>query len=146
MKTRREANPKIVTKDKDGAVNGFLIPVYNINEKFIPRERQPQQVYMTMAAPRSVKGPHLHMKRWGYFTCVKGNIKVVVKTDDGYDELYSGEDHEYATIEVPAGTPSALQNIGDIDAYILNTPYPAWQPDDQDEHPVTFDDYTFTWE
>jgi len=145
MPIRTDVHPKIVTKDKDGKENGFLVPIYNIHEDFIPKERQPHQVYLTVAAPKTVKGPHLHMKRWGHFTCLKGNIKIVVKTEEGYEECYSGEDYEYTTIEVPAGVPSALQNIGDVDAYILNTPYPAWLPDDQDEYPVSFDDYLFTW-
>jgi len=51
------------------------------------------------------------------------------------------EDHDYATIQVPAGVPSALVNIGDEDAYFLNMPSPAWLIDDQDEHEVAFEDY-----
>ena len=60
-----------------------------------------------------------------------------------YEEYQTGEDYEFATIQVPAGVPSALQNISDKEAFILNMPAPAWQADDQDDHPVSFDDYDF---
>ncbi len=71
---------------------------------------------------------------------------MIIKKEAGYEEHFSGQDYFYATIQVPAGVPSALQNIGDEDAYVLNMPAPAWRSDEQDEHPVSFDDYTFTWD
>ena len=69
----------------------------------------------------------------------------MVRTENGYEEYLTGEDYEFATIQVPAGVPAALQNIGDEEAYMLNMPSPAWHIDDQDEHAVSFEDYTFTW-
>lgn len=140
-----QTHPRIITKDKDGRPNGFLVPIFNVNDNVIKPEQHPQQVYLTVVAPGKVKGPHLHLKRWGLFTCIRGNAKVVVRTDSGYEEYFTGEDYEFRTIQVPAGMPSALQNIGGADAYFLNMPSPAWRADDQDEHPVSFDDYTFTW-
>lgn len=136
-------HPRVTTKDLDGTPNGFLVPVYNIHETPIAAEQRPQQVYLTVVSPGSVKGPHLHMKRWGLFTCIKGNVKIVLKTSGGYEETFSGEDHAFTTVQVPAGIPAALQNIGNEDAYVLNMPSPAWRPDDQDEHPVTFEGYAF---
>ena len=106
--------------------------------------QHPRQVYLTVIAPREVKGPHLHLKRWGLFNCVRGNAKIVVRTENGYEEYLTGEDYEFATIQVPAGVPAALQNIGDEEAFMLNMLAPAWHIDDQDEHPVTFDDYNFS--
>lgn len=145
MSILTQTHQKIVTKDKDGNPNGFLVPIFNVHDDIIAPEQHPQQVYLTVATPGSIKGPHLHLKRWGLFTCIKGNVKVIIRTEEGYEEYFSGEDHNYATIQVPAGVPAALQNIGDKEAYVLNMPAPAWRPDDQDEHPVSFDDYTFTW-
>jgi len=140
-----QKHPKIVTRNKEGKINGWLLPIYNINDGLIALEQHPKQVYLTVVAPKEIKGPHLHLKRWGLFTCIKGNIKIVVKTSEGYKEFFTGEDYEFATIQVPAGVPAALQNIGHEEAYVLNMPSPAWREDDQDEHPVSFDDYTFTW-
>jgi len=142
-KIRTKKNPKIVTKNQAGKENGFLIPIINVHEKFVDDAQWPKQIYCTIVAPDEVKGPHLHKKRWGLFTCIKGNVKIVVKRDGQYEEYFSGEDHDFATIQVPAGTPNALVNIGDNDAYILNMPSPAWHVDDQDDWDVEFLDYDF---
>jgi len=145
MTIKKVTHPEIITKDKDGNENGFLVPIFNVHDGWLDSKQHPQQVYLTIASPGTVKGPHLHLKRWGLFICIKGNAKIVIRTEFGYEEHLTGQDHDYATIQVPAGIPAALQNIGDIDAYILNMPAPAWQADDQDEHPVSFDDYEFVW-
>jgi hypothetical protein len=54
-----------------------------------------------------------------------------------YAVEYTGQDHGFQTVEVPAGVPSMLENVGDVDAYVINTPSPAWHVDDQDDHPVS---------
>jgi dTDP-4-dehydrorhamnose 3,5-epimerase len=143
LTVKRIVHPRVTTKGTDGKPNGFLIPIYNVHETPISPEQSPKQVYLTVVSPGGVKGPHLHLKRWGLFTCIRGNVKIVLKTDAGYEEAFTGTDHEFATIQVPAGVPAALQNIGEDDAYVLNMPSPAWKPDDQDEHPVAFEDYEF---
>jgi len=136
---------KIITRNKDGIQNGWLVPIFNEHDGVIAPAQYPRQVYLTVIAPWEVKGPHLHLKRWGLFTCIRGNAKVVVHTENGYEEYITGEDYEFATVQVPAGIPAALQNIGDKEAYILNMPSPAWHIDDQDEHSVSFNDYSFTY-
>jgi dTDP-4-dehydrorhamnose 3,5-epimerase len=134
-------NKKIVTHNRHGSPNGYLVPIFNVHDGFIEPEQYPQQVYLTVVSPGEIKGPHVHLKRWGLFTCIRGNGKVVVHTDAGYEEYFTGEDYDYETIQVPAGIPAALVNVGDVDAFFLNMPAPAWHPDDQDEHPVSFEDY-----
>jgi len=136
-------HPKISTKDADGDINGFLVPIVNIHDAFPGTGEWPKQVYLTVVAPGKVKGPHLHKKRWGLFTCILGNIRIVVRNEGRYEEYLTGVDHQFRTVQVPAGIPAALQNIGDTDAYVLNMPSPAWRADDQDEHTVSFDDYEF---
>ena len=143
MSLRTQKHPKITTRDNNKQENGFLIPIFNIHDKFIDSEHLPKQIYLTVVSSGKVKGPHLHMKRWGCFTCIRGNVKVIVRKVGKYEEYFSGEEHEFASIEIPAGTPAAIQNIGDSDAYVLNTPCPAWHPDDQDDHPVEGWEYEF---
>jgi dTDP-4-dehydrorhamnose 3,5-epimerase len=143
MQIKTKNNPKITTKSSDGKENGFLIPIINVHENFVEPSQWPQQVYCTVAKPNEIKGPHLHKKRWGLFTCIKGNVKIVIRVDNQYVEKFTGEDYNFATIQVPAGTPSALVNIGEADAYILNMPSPSWHPDDQDDWDVEFPDYDF---
>jgi dTDP-4-dehydrorhamnose 3,5-epimerase-like enzyme len=136
MKLRTLSHPRIVTKDEKGSENGFLIPIYNVYDNFVDASHHPQQVYLTVCAPGTRKGPHLHLKRWGYFTCIKGNVRIIARTSDGYQVEYSGEAHEFRTIEIPAGVPALIECVGDEDAYVINTPSPAWRADDMDEHPV----------
>ena len=83
------------------------------------------------------------MKRWGLFTCIRGNVRIVTRTDGKFDQFFSGEEHGFATVQVPAGIPAALQNSGTTEAWVLNMPSPAWRVDDQDDHPVSFDGFDF---
>lgn len=136
-------NKKHITKNLKDDVNGFVVPIINVHDKFVHDEQWPKQVYLTVATPKDIKGPHLHKKRWGLFTCIKGNIKIVIRINDKYEEHFSGEDYSFQTIQVPAGIPAALVNIGEEDAYILNMPSPSWHPDDLDEWDVSFDNYDY---
>ncbi|MDO8970241.1 MAG: WxcM-like domain-containing protein [Saprospiraceae bacterium] len=143
MNLRTQSHPKLITNDKQGKPNGYLIPIYNIHDDFFLSGKEPQQVYLTVIAPHAIKGPHLHYIRTGYFICIKGNIRIVVKTPQGYQEYFSGESYEFLSVEIPVGVPAALQNLGDEEALVLNMPNPAWTADMNDEHTADFSDYEF---
>jgi dTDP-4-dehydrorhamnose 3,5-epimerase len=119
------------------------VPIYNINDGFFAAGKEPQQVYLTTVLPGKVKGPHLHHIRTGFFTCIKGNVRIILKVDGEYQIIHSGEDHNYASVEVPTGVPAAVQCLGDEEAYMLNMPNPAWTPDMEDEHTADFIDFDF---
>jgi dTDP-4-dehydrorhamnose 3,5-epimerase len=144
MEIRTNPHKKFTTKDEHGGVNGFLVPLYNIHDKFFAPGKEPQQVYLTTILPGTIKGPHLHFIRTGFFTCIKGNVRVVLKVDGAYHVFFSGEDHQYNSIEVPTGVPAAVQCLGDEEAYLLNMPNPAWTPDMNDEHTADFSDFDFS--
>ena len=143
MPLRTKTNPKLITKDFQGHSNGFLVPLYNINDGFFPTGEEPKQVYLTVISPRQIKGPHLHHIRTGCFTCIKGNARFVLKTESGYEVVHSGVDHEYRMVIVPTGVPAALQNLSDEEAFVLNMPNPAWTPEMDDEHSADFSDFDF---
>ena len=143
MTIKIKKNPKIITKNLKGDTNGYLIPLYNVNDEFFERGKEPKQVYLTVVYPGKIKGPHLHYIRTGCFTCIKGNARFILKTAKGYDEIYSGEKHDYKTVIVPTGIPAAIQNLGNDNAFILNMPSPAWTPEMNDEHHVEFNDFDF---
>jgi hypothetical protein len=145
-KIRTKKIPAIVTRNGTNAVTGFLLPVYNIHDGFFAPGREPEQVYLTVIAPRAIKGPHLHFVRTGCFVCIKGNARFILKTASGYEIYLSGEVHDYLMVEVPTGTPAALQNLGDDEAYVLNLPFPAWTPTMNDEHSPDFSDFDFNAE
>ncbi len=144
MSIRTQDHKKFITKDADGEANGFLVPIYNIHDGFFAPGKEPQQVYMTVVSPGKGKGPHLHFIRTGCFTCIKGNVRVVLKREGAYEVFFSGEDHDYRSIEIPTGTPALLQCLGDEEAYVLNMPSPAWTPDMNDEHSADFSDFDLT--
>lgn len=135
---------KYVTKDEHGEPNGYLVPIYNIHDGFFDVGKEPQQVYLTTVLPEKVKGPHLHFIRTGFFTCIKGNVRVVMKRGAEYTTFYSGEDYDYLSIEVPTGIPAAVQCLGDEEAMMLNMPNPAWTPEMNDEHSADFSDFDFS--
>jgi len=128
------AHSRIGTKGSDGKPNGFLVPIWNEHEPW--EALSPKQVYLTVVAPHTHKGPHLHYKRNGAFTCIKGNVLVVQQRGLGkivYVETWTGEDHLYQTIFVPAGIAAAMYNLGDEDAYVLNMPCRGYCAEDKDE-------------
>ena len=141
MDIRTQKHPRIITKDVNARPNGYLVPLYNIHDEFFLPGSEPQQIYLTVVAHGGRKGPHLHHVRTGFFTCIKGDVKVVLKTSEGFREFYSGENHDYLSIEVPTGVAALLMNIGDEEAFVLNMPNPAWTPTMNDEHSADFSDY-----
>lgn len=145
MSLRVQEHTKHSTKDRSGNINGFLVPIYNMHDGFIESENAPKQVYLTVCDVAKVKGPHLHKKRWGFFTCIRGNVRIIAREGSVFVDYFSGEDYHFATIEIPPGVAAAIQNIGKEPAYVINTPSPAWHTDDQDEHLVTFDETAFDW-
>ncbi|MDO8527449.1 MAG: WxcM-like domain-containing protein [Deltaproteobacteria bacterium] len=143
MKTRVIEEKKIVTKDKKGTPNGFVISLWKNWEKYFKAE--PKQIYMNICTPKSVKGPHLHMNRWDYFVCIQGKIRFIVKWGNEYEEVEVDADKDpcFKIVEVPPAIPCAIQNVGESDAWFINMPNPAWHPEDQDDHPISFDHYVW---
>ena len=122
----------IPTNDQQGLVNGWVVPIWRADSG------EPiAQVYLTVVTPGKHKGPHLHRRRTGRFTCVAGNVEIVLRNGDGYHVEKIGEDEGYATVAVPPGTAAEIRCLGDRPAYVLNMPDPAWSVEEPDEWPVT---------
>jgi dTDP-4-dehydrorhamnose 3,5-epimerase-like enzyme len=141
MPLRTTDRRAIDTRDHAGQSNGMLIPIFNVHDTLTSGPTAVQQVYVTTVLPGTSKGPHLHKIRSGWFTCVKGDLKIVVKVGSGYEEYFSGDRHAFRSIEVPAGVPALLVNVGTDTAYVINMPSPAWTPSMNDEHSEDFSDY-----
>ncbi|HOF59753.1 MAG TPA: WxcM-like domain-containing protein [Candidatus Syntrophosphaera sp.] len=133
-------NRKINTRNRFRQGNGYLVPILDIQEGFLPGKDFPRQIYLTVVAPAEVKGPHFHKQRYAMYTCIQGNIKVVLKTDAGYMAFYSGEDYDYATIWVRAGIPTAVINLErEKPSLIINMPNPSFLETPDDDMDVEFD-------
>lgn len=132
------AEVRIETKDNQGKPNGYVLTLWNIHEQ----AWTPDQVYLTVIAPGCSKGPHLHKKRCGRFLCIQGNVTIIMRrynhpqAEGLYYRYRTGEEHGYALVEVPPGTPVQLVNDGDEPAFVINMPSPAWRRDEPDEWPV----------
>jgi len=134
--------PKIPTFDSDGNPNGWILPVWNELDK---PDLAPAQIYVTAIAPRTRKGPHLHMVREGRFHVISGNVRIVTKRA-GKLTAPDGEtvDADLTLIHsrnepvlVTAGVLCALYNYGDTEALVINMPNAAWSKENPDDHPVT---------
>jgi dTDP-4-dehydrorhamnose 3,5-epimerase len=124
---------------KNNNVNGFLIPVWRDWDKTITV--QPEMVYITSISPGEIKGPHLHVIRHSYYTCIKGKVVFIAKENSGkYIEIESSPD-EPVLIEIPKNHSSAHINLSDETSIIMALVNPSWKPDNKDEHNVTYDDY-----
>lgn len=144
MKIKTKKNNKYETTSADNKKNGYLIPIYNKKENFFSENAEPQQVYLTVVKANCIKGPHLHKVRKGFFTCIKGNVRIILKINNKFIQYYSGENHEYLSVEIPTNIGAAIQNIDSKDAFVLNMPTPAWDPDMNDEFSDDFSDFDFS--
>lgn len=137
-------NPVFETLGADGKPNGRIIRVWERGEAALGYG--PGQVYVTTLLPGCSKGPHLHKKRDSLFCCVRGSVRIIVRTPSRtagrewvleYTTVTSGVglagDVPWA-VYVPAGTPCQLYNAGHDEALVINVssePYDA-----EDEHEV----------
>ena len=137
--------PVIPTRDKTGAVNGHLIPIANKHEKTGPWSigAAAQQVYATTILPGAVKGPHLHLRRSGFFTVLRGSVAFVIRQGAGSFDVQRVDAEKPRTIHVPAGAPSAMVNVGSDEAIVLNVVESAWRPEDPDDEPVDAFEFDF---
>lgn len=130
---------RIATKDPRGNPNGFVVPLWHVDHG--PRI---DQAYLTTVLPGAQKGPHCHMKRRGHYVCIRGAVLIVTRDPEGNYRSFemSAETQEHNRgLDIPPGTVSALYNLGDEEAWLLNMPSPPWRSDDQDEWPVN--DWTY---
>lgn len=143
MKTRIIEEKKLLSRSKEGEINGFVISLWKEWEMLFKVD--PKQVYLNICYPKTVKGPHLHMNRWDYFVCIRGKIRFIVKWGENYEEIEADADNDpcFKIVEVPPAVPCAIQNIGGGEAWFLNMPNPAWHPDDQDDNSITFNSYAW---
>ncbi len=143
MRTKVIECPKHISKNKDGKANGYVISLYKDWEKTF--DADPKQVYLNICHPGEQKGPHLHMNRWDFFTTIRGSARFVVKYGPGDYETIDVHVDDGAGVKivvVPPAIPCMIENIGKEDCWVINMPNPAWHPDNPDDHPVSYNDYT----
>jgi dTDP-4-dehydrorhamnose 3,5-epimerase len=140
MRTRVIDLQIIETRDKiQKHQNGNFVPLYRNWDRYV--EEPVSMIYTTSCFSREVKGPHLHKKRRGHLTVLKGEVVFVLEYDDGYEEIQLNGDVP-RMIVVPEGTVNAHVNIGNEEALVMNIcTRHCWKSDDTDNYDVEFRNY-----
>ncbi|MEX2245903.1 MAG: WxcM-like domain-containing protein [Dehalococcoidia bacterium] len=119
-----ESAKRVATFDHAGAENGWLLELYKDGRKTV--------AYLTVAKPGAFKGYHLHRVRAARYVCIRGRVTII---------LYAGrrrEEHlldasEPRRLFIPPNVATGLHNTGDEEAWLINYPEPAYNPDLADE-------------
>ena len=130
------------TKDvRDLHINGDLTVIWRDWDNIL--KNHPKMVYMNTVNPDEIKGPHLHKNRTTYFSCVQGEIIIVVRKNDGeYCELKSNTT-DPSLICVKNGVAAAIINPTKETAKVLVLADIAWKPNDNEMENVEFLNYDF---
>lgn len=117
---------KVTTYDHAGQENGFLIELYKDGEK--------TTAYLTSAKPGAFKGYHLHRVRAARYVCVKGKMKITLyRPGTKEKEEFILDAAKPQRLFIPKDIATGLQNIGDEEAWLVNYPDPAYDPNLKDE-------------
>ena len=119
-----EPAKKVTTYDADGNENGWLIELWKDGRKTTG--------YLTAAAVGAFKGYHLHRVRAARYVCLKGRMKIILYVN-GVREEHLLDAAEPKRLYIPANVPTGLENIGDEEAWLVNYPDPAYDPELKDE-------------
>lgn len=110
---------KIITKDINGNENGFLIE--------LEKDGNLTTSYLSCTYPGAFKGFHLHRIRTANYVCIRGTIKIILYTARGREEHVLSADKPQR-LYIGTNIPTGLLNEGTEEAWIVNFPYPAYDP------------------
>jgi dTDP-4-dehydrorhamnose 3,5-epimerase-like enzyme len=122
---------KVQTFDHSGQENGFLIELYKDKET-----NNKTEVYLTAALPGAFKGYHLHRVRAARYVALKGKMKITTYEHDGQKWTPTEtilEAGKPTRMFIPKDIATGLENIGDEEAWLINYPDPAYDPELKDE-------------
>ena len=134
------------TKDiTDSHINGELTVIWRDWDNLI--KNHPKMVYVSSVNPGEIKGPHIHKNRTTSFSCIHGNVVLVIRDNDGkFHEIKTDLDKP-VLITVPNGIAAAIVNPTTKIAKVLVLADIAWRPNDNEMKDVSFDDYDWKkWE
>ena len=133
---------KYETKDVlNSHVNGELTVVWRDWDNII--KDHPKMVYVNTVNPGEIKGPHLHKNRTTYFSCIHGNIVLVIRSDDGEFHEIKSNSEKPSLVCVKNGIAAAIINPTDNIAKVLVLADIAWKPNDNEMENIDFVDYDF---
>ena len=120
-----EPAKKVKTYDyKTKEENGFLVELFKMGDK--------TAVYLTAAAPGAFKGYHLHRVRASRYICIKGKMKITLFVNGKFEE-HILDSQNPKRLYIPKNTATGLENIGAVEAWLINFPDPPYDPSLKDE-------------
>ena len=130
------------TKDiTDSHINGELTVIWRDWDNLI--KNHPKMVYVNSVNPGEIKGPHIHKNRTTSFSCIHGNVVLVIQDNDGKFHEIKADSEKPVLITVPNGIAAAIVNPSTKIAKVLVLADIAWKPNDNEMINVDFSDYSF---
>ena len=128
------------TRDnQDQHVNGSLTVVWRDWDNLI--KNHPKMVYVNSVNPGEIKGPHIHKNRTTSFSCIHGNVVLVIQDDDGKFHEIKADSDKPVLITVPNGIAVAIVNPTTEIAKVLVLADIAWRPNDDEMNNISYDNY-----
>ena len=119
-----EPAKKVLTRTAVGEENGFLIELYKDEDKTV--------AYLTAAKPGAFKGYHLHRVRAARYVCLRGKMRIILYKDKQREE-HILDATQPSRLFIPPNVATGLENIGEEEAWLINYPDPAYDPNLKDE-------------
>ena len=130
------------TKDvSDSHINGELTVIWRDWDNII--KEYPKMVYVNTVNSGEIKGPHLHKNRTTYFSCIQGEIIIVIRDDDGSFHEIRSNPQKPSLICVKNGIAAAIINPTKEISKVLVLADIAWRPNNNEMENVEFVDYDF---
>ena len=128
------------TKDiTDSHINGTLTVIWRDWDNLI--KNHPKMIYVNSINPGEIKGPHIHKNRTTSFSCIHGNVVLVIQDNNGKFHEIKADSEKPVLITVPNGIAAAIVNPTTKIAKVLVLADIAWRPNDNEMKDVLFDDY-----
>ena len=128
------------TKDiTDSHINGTLTVIWRDWDNLI--KNHPKMVYVNSVNPGEIKGPHIHKKRTTYFSCIHGNVILIIQDKNGKFHEIKADSEKPVLITVPNGIAAAIVNPTTKIAKVLVLADIAWRPNDDEMNNISYDNY-----
>ena len=123
----------------DSHINGELTVIWRDWDNLI--KNHPKMIYVNSINPGEIKGPHIHKNRTTSFSCIHGNVVLVIQDNNGKFHEIKADSEKPVLITVPNGIAAAIVNPTTKIAKVLVLADIAWRPNDNEMKDVLFDDY-----
>lgn len=118
---------KISTLEKKEDQRGWLVEIFK-------EEISPGQVYLFTSRPSVIRGNHWHDRKTEWFCCLVGKVKLTLedKSTGRKEEIILDADKEIQKVFIPAGVIHTVENIGEVESFVVAYISEKFDPEDPD--------------